>query len=140
MTPVEATRTLSAGIPRYLAVSWHIIRASEMPRCEVQTFAMPEFTITARITPLRRCSFVTSKGAPLTVFFVYTATAVHGFSEYKRARSGFDFFIPQQSPDASTPGTAVIPSAFIGDCKERVLLKPIDLILTAFHNMSHIGL
>ena len=69
ITPVEATTTSSAGMPRAFAVRSHIASATSTPSA-LQVFALPLLQITACARPFCRCAFVTAIGAPLTRFAV----------------------------------------------------------------------
>ena len=77
MTPVEATTTSSAAMPRADAARALISSAISMPFA-LQVLALPLLQITAWAVPFAICFFVTVSGAPLTRFVVYTAAALAG--------------------------------------------------------------
>ena len=112
MTPVEATITRSAVIPNSSAVNLQTAFATSTPLA-LQVFAFFEFTITACALPplCARFAFVTKIGAPFTLFWVYTAAAVHSFSLNIIPRSFFVFtgLIPQFNPLAVNPCAAHTP-------------------------------
>ena len=65
MTPVDATATLSAGMPRVSPTMAQVSSASSFPPAQ-QVLAMPLLQIIALILPPSTCAFVTARGAPLT--------------------------------------------------------------------------
>jgi len=111
MTPVEATTTSSVFTGRYWDTSSAMRRAAFRPSSPVQVFALPELTIIAWARPSARCSWVTIRVWPFTLFVVYTAAAAQGTSDHIRARSFFSLFlrIPTWTPEARNPFAAVTP-------------------------------
>ena len=77
MTPVDATATLLAGMPRASPTKAQVASASSFPPAQ-QVLAMPLLQMTALIFPASTCAFVTARGAPLTRLRVYTAAAFAG--------------------------------------------------------------
>ena len=69
MTPVDATTTSSARIPRASAVKLLICSAMSMPSA-LQVLAFPLLQMTACAVPSAMCVFVTVRGAPFTRFVV----------------------------------------------------------------------
>ena len=77
----------------------------------LQVLALPLLQMTARARPFSRCFFVTSRGAPLTRFVVYTAAAEAGTELRMSARSRFVRFLrtPQWMPAPVKPCAAQTP-------------------------------
>ena len=79
MTPVEATSTESAEIPRASAA--HLLSAAQqsVPCFPVQALAMPEFTTTARAAGDSSTIFLShTTGAAFTTLEVKVPAAVQG--------------------------------------------------------------
>ena len=110
MTPVDAMIISDSSAPTAAAALLHMDSAMNSPSL-LQVLAFPELQSMALAFPSSKCFAVTVRGAPLTLFFVYTAAALHSVSEYIRARSFFFFFFfihactpPAENPfDAHTP-------------------------------------
>ena len=112
MTPVDATRTCSAGQWTSRAVSAAMSRAACMPSSPVHAFAQPLLTMTARAMPPERarCSRDTTTGAASARLVVNTAAACAGPSQTSSARSSPPLaLMPALTPAARKPRGVVTP-------------------------------
>src|SRR5580700_1528922 len=106
ITPVEQTMISLAVQPSRLAVSATVFCVAAWPAGPVAQFALPAFTITARMRPFdaRKCPLEIVTGAATTRFWVKTAAAEAGTSLVIIARSSAPvFFSPQAMPAKRNP-------------------------------------
>ena len=112
MTPVDATKTSSAGMQSAWAAIDCMACAAARPGSPVAALAMPEFKMTARALPPAATARETCTGAAQNTFFVNVPVATVLFDDETTSaaskRSG-SFRNPICAPAAEKPSGAVTP-------------------------------
>src|SRR6516225_3762699 len=106
ITPVEQTKTSRGWQPRRRAASSTVFTDAAYPAGPVAQFALPAFTMTARMRPFeaRKFALETVTGGATTRFWVNTAAAEAGTSLESKARSSAPvFFRPQAVAEKRKP-------------------------------------
>ena len=112
MTPVDATKTSSAGTESAWAVISCMAREAARPGSPVAALAMPEFKMTARALPPAATERETCTGAAQNTFLVNVPVATVSCADETTSaaskRSGL-FRNPICAPAAEKPSGAVTP-------------------------------